>query len=91
MDASTQYSVQGQNKEINELLQQFPLDDANISSSLTRLENDITAIRSKMDNAPRKMTLIQLSAKIDHIINILVENGFIIPDEIIQTSSYNKK
>ena len=81
------HSVQGQNQEMNQFLQQFPLYDANISSSLTRLENDVTAIRSKLDKWAKKMTLIQISAKIDYLMNVLVHNGFTLPDQLIQSST----
>ena len=76
-----------QNQEMNEFLQQFPLDDANISSSLTRLENDVTAIRSKLDIRAKKMTLLQISAKIDYLMSVLVHNGFTLPDQLNQSST----
>ena len=78
-------------QEMNQLISQFPTDDANIGDSLLRLEQDVTAIRSSLDTRVKKMSLVQLSAKIDYLNKMLVHNGFVLPDEIVQSSTDNKK
>ena len=78
-------------QEMNQFISQFPPDDANIGDSLLRLEQDVTAIRSSLDTRVKKMSLVQLSAKIDYLNKMLVHNGFVLPDEIVQSSTDNKK
>ena len=53
----------------------FEIQDGDVGQSLVRLENDVTAIRSQLERKVKKITLSQIDAKLDTILNILMQNG----------------
>ena len=50
-------------------------DPAQLTRSLANIEEQMATIRSKLDKKSPKVTLFQINAKLDAIINILRKNG----------------
>ena len=68
-------SIDEQNTEMSNFLQQFPDSESNIGEQIARLENDICAIRSSLEKKVKKITMAQLNTKIDYIISALRQSG----------------
>ena len=68
-------SIDEQNTEMSNFLQQFPDSESNIGEQIARLENDICAIRSSLEKKVKKITISQLNTKLDYIINALTQRG----------------
>ena len=54
--------------------QQYPSPN-DIASSLAQLGNDVTAIKSTLQKKKPKITLLEISEKLDYLISILQQNG----------------
>ena len=68
-------TIDEQNAEMSNFLQQFPDSESNIGEQIARLENDICAIRSSLEKKVKKITMSQLNTKLDYIINALSQSG----------------
>ena len=78
MDAT----IKNQNLEMAEFLSQFPVSEKrDLDQTLTELEQNVTAIRSHLENKPKKITMKQLDQKLDLILKILIQNGLVYKEE----------
>ena len=69
-------TIAEQNSEMNEFLTQFPVEGRKIDETLADLETNVTAIRTHLENKPKKISMKQLDQKLDQILKILYQNGF---------------
>ena len=65
-----------QNSEMTEFLNQFPVEmgKRDLDSTLAALEENLLAIRTQIENKPKRITLLQIDQKLDLILNILSQN-----------------
>ena len=79
MDVETAKSV----NEMADFLCKYPVPrEKDVQSSLVKLETDVASIRSHLETKPKKITMAQIDKKLDSIIEIFLQNGFIIPTEM---------
>ena len=57
-------------------MDQFTPGNTASKVDLTQLENDISVIRNYLEKKTKKITLIEINAKIDKINEMLKHNGF---------------
>ena len=73
--ARSTYSETPEMQEMQDMLTQFPIQDSaeqkTIQTSLEQLEQDVTSIKSTLEQKKPKVTLVQLNNKLDVVIEIL--------------------
>ena len=73
-----QDKVMEQNSEMTDFLNQFPvIGKRELDHTLSVLEENVNAIRTHLESKPKKVTMKELSEKIDLILKILVQNGMV--------------
>ena len=58
-------------EEMLEFLEAIPSQAKSVEQTLLQMENDITSIRSSLENKPKKLSLKDIDRKLDVIIKML--------------------
>ena len=77
LDHQNMEKITGQTSEINDFLDQFStrLEKRNLDQTLAVLKENVNAIRTRLENKPKRVTLLQIDRKLDLILKILSKNG----------------
>ena len=79
-------TIEETNLEMTDFLNQFQvMEKRNLDQKLTVLEENVNAIRSHLEKKPKKITIKELSEKIDLILKILLHNGMVYNEGELQT------
>ena len=69
--------LEQQNLEMADFLSQYPLENKDLNKTLEDMEENVTAIRSFLERKTKRITMKELNEKLDLILKILLQNGFV--------------